>query len=138
MSDSPSPWPWDQISQIFRLFGKQEVKTPLSLIFKVVPYLTVSYVAVLWAPDVPASMKFNLIIAVSSVFFAFCFLVCAFAWFRPTHLVYGERGHRAERAMELEFGTNRKVQSAIEIEDEIPESNKDQLPPPDEKDEGKP
>ena len=36
-----------------------------------------------------------------------CFLVAAFAWWRPKHLVFGESGHRAE--LRFEYGTDQRI-----------------------------
>src|SRR5258708_1491722 len=97
---------WDHLARVVKFFGQQEVKTPLSLIFKVVPYLTASCIAVLYAPAISQDFKVELVIWISAVFVLLCVIVCIFAWFRPTHLVYGESGHRAERRME--YGTERE------------------------------
>jgi fatty acid desaturase len=97
---------WDHLARVVKFFGQQEVKTPLSLVFKVVPYLTIAYIAILYAPGLSQDFKLKLIIWVSAVFVVLCLIVCTFAWFRPTHLVYGESGHRAERRME--YGTERE------------------------------
>jgi hypothetical protein len=97
---------WDHLARVIKFFGQSEVKTPLSLVFKVVPYLTLAYTAILYAPGISQEVKLKIIVCVSIVFFVLCLLVCLFAWFRPTHLVYGESGHRAERRME--YGTERE------------------------------
>lgn len=98
---------WDHLAKVVKFFGQSEVKTPLSLVFKVVPYLTVVCVAILYAPGISQDFKLKLIIWTSVVFVFLCLVVCVFAWFRPTHLVYGEAGHRAQQRME--YGTERET-----------------------------
>ena len=92
--------------KILRLFTREEVKTPLSLIFKAIAYLTATWIAILYSPlpsdAVTAMLKFA-----AYVFIFICLVVLVFAWNRPRHLVYGEAGHRAER--KLEYGTDKKI-----------------------------
>ena len=92
---------WD-VTKILRFFTKEEVKTPLSFFFKVLPYLTAAWLAILYAPVADGLKRFSLIFS-SAIFVAITLFVGAIALFRPTHLVYGESSHRAER--KLEFGT---------------------------------
>lgn len=116
---------WEHLARVVKFFGQQEVKTPLSLVFKVVPYLTFAYLGILYAPGISQDFKLKLIIWVSGVFFALCCLVCIFAWFRPTHLVYGESGHRAERRME--YGTERESFNEADLAGLHPGKNRSML-----------
>lgn len=111
--------------KLVRLFVKEEVKTPLAFFFKVIPYMTALWIAVLYAPDVPGDIKFAIIKFSAAIFMVFCVLVAVFAFLKPKHLVYGEAGHRAERKME--FGTERKTYTATELERLPSERNPEQL-----------
>lgn len=111
--------------KILRWFVKEEVKTPLSFFFKVIPYMTAAWVAVLYAPGIDGSMKFALIRFSAWIFIGMCSLVALFAFLRPKHLVYGESGHRAEH--KLEFGTEKRTYSAIELEQLQPQHDSQQL-----------
>jgi hypothetical protein len=95
-----------------RWFKKDEVKTPLSFFFKVLPWLTGSWGLILYAP-IPIAQKMHLAYLAASVFGGMFSLVAAFAWFKPRHLLYGEAGHRAER--KLEFGTEKHTFTSTEI-----------------------
>ena len=99
--------------KLVRLFSKEEVKTPLSFFFKVVPYMTASWLAILYAP-ISEAMKKSLFHYSSWIFVGLCVLIAGFAFFRPRHLVYGESGHRAERKIEL--GTETKTYSSEEFD----------------------
>jgi hypothetical protein len=99
--------------KIIRWFSKEEVKTPLSFFFKVIPFLTASWIAILYAP-IPDNMKFSLVHFSSWIFVGLCGLVAVFAFVRPRYLVYGEAGHRAERKIEL--GTETKTYSNEEFD----------------------
>jgi hypothetical protein len=110
----PSPDWWNRVTQIFRFLSVQEVKTPLSFTFKSAFYLVALWVIILvWGKQSEAFdewfVKFTAL-----VFVVFCVGVGAFAWFNPVNLVYGETAHRAERKME--FGTEHKVLTEIEVE----------------------
>lgn len=111
------------IKKIVRWFVKEEVKTPLSFFFKVIPYMTAAWVAILYAPGIDAATRFALIRFSAGVFFVLCVLVAIFAFTRPKHLVYGESGHRAEH--KLEFGTEKKTYTAIEL-DQLPSATNTQ------------
>jgi len=95
------------------LFSKEEVKTPLSFFFKVIPYMTAAWIAILYAP-ISDAMKASLFHFGSWIIVGLCALIAAFAFFRPRHLVYGEAGHRAERKIEL--GTETKTYSNEEFD----------------------
>ncbi|MBI4468864.1 MAG: hypothetical protein HY650_06020 [Acidobacteria bacterium] len=92
-------------TKILRYFAKGEVKTPLGFFFKVFPYLTAAYIAILYAP-ISEDLKKSLLFLVTGVFGALCILIGIFTWFKPTNLIYGESSHRSERKLEL--GTERK------------------------------
>jgi hypothetical protein len=111
--------------KIVKWFVREEVKTPLSFFFKVIPYMTAAWVAVLYAPGLDSTTKFALIRFSAYMFLGLCLLVALFALLKPTHLVYGEAGHRAERKME--FGTEKRTYSAIELERMPPQHNAQQL-----------
>ena len=99
--------------KLVRLFSKEEVKTPLSFFFKVVPYMTAAWIAILYAP-ISDTMKVSLFHFGSWIIFGLCALIAIFAFFRPRHLVYGEAGHRAERKVEL--GSEIRTYSSEELE----------------------
>ncbi|SRR6266481_6741491 len=84
------------IKRIVKWFVREEVKTPLSFFFKVIPYMTAAWLAILYAPGLDGGTKVYLIKFSAEVFFGLCGLVALFAFLKPTHLVYGEAGHRAE------------------------------------------
>jgi hypothetical protein len=102
-----------ELKKIVRWFVKEEVKTPLAFFFKVIPYMTASWVAILYAPGLDAGTKFALIKFSAAAFFTLCLLVAIFAFVRPKHLVYGETGHRAEK--KLEFGTEKHSYTSEEL-----------------------
>jgi hypothetical protein len=118
---------WDQITRVISLFATQEVKTPLSFVFRLSLYMAALLGIVLFAP-VSEGFKREFMLCDGGVLVLLGIFVGVFAWFKPTNLVYGEAGHRAERR--LEFGTNRKIRSAIELETERPVEDIGQLPPP--------
>ena len=118
---------WDQITRVISLFSSQEVKTPLSFVFRVSLYVAAFAGIALFAPISP-SFKEGIVVFAGALIVALVLFVAVFAWFKPTNLVYGEAGHRAERR--LEFGTNRRVRTAIQIEAEKGIENPVQLPPP--------
>ena len=99
--------------KLVRWFSKEEVKTPLSFFFKVIPYMTASWIAILYAP-ISDAMKATLFYFGSWIFVGLCSLIAVFAFFRPRHLVYGEAGHRAERKVEL--GSEVRTYSSEEFE----------------------
>lgn len=98
--------------KVLRWFIREEVKTPLAFFFKVVPYMTAAWIAILYSP-IPNETKFSLVRFSAWIFLSLCGLIALFAFFRPRHLVYGETGHRAERKIEL--GTERRVYSDSEL-----------------------
>ena len=108
----PAQKSWD-FTRILRFFGRQEVKTPLSFMFRAIPLLTTVWIATFYAP-ISESLKFTIIKFSSFIFVVMCGFTLVFAWFKPRNLVYGETGHRAERKME--FGTEKKAISAVELE----------------------
>jgi len=113
------------IQKIVKWFTKDEVKTPLSFFFKVIPFMTAAWVAVLYAPGLDGHSKILLIKFSAWVFIGLCGLVAVFAFLRPKHLVYGESGHRAER--KLEFGTEKHTYTLQEVEQLPPSRNSNQI-----------
>jgi len=69
--------------KIVRWFSKEEVKTPLSFFFKVIPYMTAAWIAILYAP-IPDQMKSSLFHFGSWIFVGLASLVALFAFFRPS------------------------------------------------------
>jgi hypothetical protein len=106
---------FNDFRKIVRWFVKEEVKTPLSFFFKVIPYMTAAWVAVLYAPGIDGHSKISLVKFSAEVFGGLCVFVGAFAFLRPKYLVYGESGHRAEK--KLEFGTESKSYTIEEMEE---------------------
>src|ERR1700686_1129431 len=113
------------LKKIARWFIKEEVKTPLSFFFKVIPYMTAAWLGILYSPGLDSGTKFALIRFSAWVFLGLCLMVALFAFLRPKHLVYGELGHRAEH--KLEFGTEKRTYSAMEMEEMPPAHNPQQL-----------
>lgn len=112
------------IYKVIRLMTKSEVKTPLSFMFKVVPWSIVALIAVVYAP-VSETLKTTIIQMVLAVVMILVALVFLFAWFRPKHLVYGESSHRAE--YRIEYGNEANIRSREEL-DELPPSSEPTLP----------
>ena len=102
------------LKKIVRWFVKEEVKTPLSFFFKIVPYMTTAWVAILYAPGLDGHSKISMIKFSAEIFLGLCVFVGVFAFLRPKYLVYGESGHRAEK--KLEFGTESHIYTLEEIE----------------------
>jgi hypothetical protein len=96
-----------------RFITKEEVKTPLSFLFKIVPLLVLGWLGILYAP-IGDDLKGSLLHFITYAVMAFGAAVLLFAWFRPKHLVYGESGHRAEH--KVEFGTEARSMSKDEVE----------------------
>jgi len=92
---------------------KDEVKTPLSFLFKILPWLVAALIVILYSPT-SDDMKWLILRFVFISILILALAVLIFAWFRPTHLVYGESGHRAERKME--FGTETRIITSEELE----------------------
>jgi hypothetical protein len=102
------------LKKIVRWFVKEEVKTPLSFFFKIIPYMTAAWVAILYAPGLDGHSKISMIKFSAWIFIGLCVFVGIFAFLRPKHLVYGESGHRAEK--KLEFGTESRTYTLDEME----------------------
>jgi len=101
-----SPDKWELFTKVIRFLGREEVKTPLSFAHKVVPYFVLAIVAIVIAP-VTDRHKFFFALLVCGFLLLLLLFVAFFAWFRPTHLVYGESSHRAER--KWEYGTESRT-----------------------------
>ena len=121
---------WDQINRVVSIFASSEVKTPLSFAFRMALYVAILAAVIVLFSSLNDTFKESVLIFAGAVWLLLILAVFLFAWNRPTNLVYGETGHRAER--KLMYGTNRKIQTAIEIESEKPIPNPAQLPPPEE------
>jgi hypothetical protein len=111
--------------KMLRWFVKEEVKTPLAFFFKVIPYMTAAWIAILYSP-VPNDTKFALIKFSAEIFGGFVILVAVFAFLKPRNLVYGESGHRAERKIEL--GTETRAYTSDELSELTQTKNPQQLP----------
>ena len=109
-----SDYQWlEQLTRkVFSWLSRGEVKTPLSFFFKVVPWITAAWIAILYSP-VPNDAKFQIIQFSALVFVGLCCLVAVFAFVRPKHLVYGETGYRAES--KFTFGTEKKEMTQSQI-----------------------
>ncbi|HLJ23646.1 MAG TPA: hypothetical protein VKT71_06020 [Candidatus Acidoferrales bacterium] len=120
----PEQYQFD-LKKIVRWFVREEVKTPLAFFFKVIPYMTAVWIAILYSP-VPSELKLTLVKFSAWVFIGLCGLVALFAFLRPKYLVYGETGHRAEK--KIEFGTEKKTFSSEELATLKQIQNPQQLP----------
>jgi len=119
---------WEGLTRrIISFFQSQEVKTPLSFMFRVVLAFVAALGLILYAPGLTASEKVTLVEFASGILILLCIFVGLFAWFRPRNLVYGESGHRAERRME--YGTERQVRTAAEVDALRPMRNRPPLEP---------
>lgn len=114
----------NSLTKLLRFLKKEEVKTPLSFMFKIVPYMVIALGIILYAP-ISDDLKvlfvkwtFLLLVGMVSV-------VMLFGWYRPKNLVYGETGHRAEFKMEI--GTDKKIMSQGQLEELTPVENKQQF-----------
>ena len=96
-----------------RFITKDEVKTPLAFLYKVVPYLIAALIIVLYAP-IADDMKLRVLAWTFAVLLGLSVVVLLFAWFRPKHLVYGEMGHRAE--YKFEYGTETRITTREELD----------------------
>lgn len=112
--------------KIVKWFSKEEVKTPLSFFFKVIPYMTAVWIAILYSP-IPNEMKLSIVHFSGWVFIGLCGLIALFAFINPRNLVYGEAGHRAER--KIEMGTETKTYSTEEFDKLNRGSNPKQIGP---------
>jgi hypothetical protein len=110
--------------RVAKWFSKEEVKTPLSFFFKVLPWLTGAWGLILYAP-IPSDLKIYLVKLSAVIFGGMFVFVGTFAWFKPHNLLYGEASHRAER--KLEFGTERRTYTPQELETLSPSHNPQQL-----------
>jgi hypothetical protein len=97
--------------RVIRSAFKDEVKTPLSLFFRVITAVSAITLAAFVAAA--AADRFHIFeIAIIAVF-GVAVIVALFAWFKPKSLVYGESGHRAE--FKLEYGTERHTLTHQEV-----------------------
>lgn len=122
MADSGGWWSFTR--RFVALFTQQEVKTPLSFMFRALLVLVAVLGLILYAP-IPAEYKVKIVGYFLLVLVGLCGLVFLFAWFRPRNLVYGEAGHRAERRME--YGTEKRSLSHEEAQALRPMRDRKQL-----------
>jgi len=108
----PSDDLWARITRVATSIFKEEVKTPLSFYFRVAILVPVILGTILL---ISATNDFKLQVLGLSLGFllVLCFLVAAFAWWRPKHLVFGESGHRAE--LRFEYGTDQRILTRREV-----------------------
>ena len=107
MAGDPSSWDWivKAFRSVLQVFSLQEVKTPLSFFFRIGFYITLLIaLALLFTPSGDPLRTWLIKFLIGTLAFMF-FAVCIFAWAKPRNLVYGESGHRAERKMTLEYGS---------------------------------
>ena len=125
MSPEHDGWGFNSFTKLLRFFKRDEVKTPLSFLFKIVPYFVIALGVILYAP-ISEDRKVLLVQWVMYLFLGLSAAVLTFGWFRPKNLVYGETGHRAEYKMEL--GTEKKTLSPGQLEELTPVENKNRPP----------
>lgn len=107
----PSEQSW--FVKALKFITKDEVKTPLAFLYKVVPYLVLALAVTLYAP-IGEHLKLQVMLWALGILSGLAVVVLLFAWFRPKHLVYGETGHRAE--YKLEYGTEEHIATRDEID----------------------
>jgi len=103
---SDEGWGYQGFRRLLKFFTREEVKTPLSFLFKVVGYLVVALFFIIYSP-LPDPLKETFFIWTIRTLLFLATAVLLLAWFRPRHLVYGESGFRAERKME--YGTEQHI-----------------------------
>jgi hypothetical protein len=110
----PSGWGFKNFTRLIKIFTREEVKTPLSFLFKIVPYLIGALIIILYAP-IGDGLKERLVKWTFWALLSLSSAVLLFGWFKPKNLVYGETGHRAERKME--YGTEKKTVAQGELDE---------------------
>jgi hypothetical protein len=108
------------VIKVLRFITRDEVKTPLAFLYKLVPYLVATLLIVLYAP-IPDGMKMTVLGWAYAALLGVGVVVMLFAWCRPKNLVYGETGHRAE--YQIDFGTDTRPRAHKELEVLQSESN---------------
>lgn len=103
---------WAKITKVATSIFKEEVKTPLSFYFRVAILVPVVLGVVLLISET-SSFKLQVLELCLGFLLILCFLVAAFAWWRPRHLVFGESGHRAE--LKFAYGTDKQILSHNEV-----------------------
>jgi hypothetical protein len=112
------------VYKVLRIITKDEVKTPLSFLFRVAAWIVAAVIAVSYAP-ISDTIKLTVLAWVLYALLALAAGVLLFAWFRPKHLVYGETGHRAEH--KVEYGTEKNIATRDEVE-LLPQGTNPELP----------
>jgi hypothetical protein len=100
MSSDTDGWGFSSFTKVLRFLKKDEVKTPLSFLFKIVPYLILLLPVILYAP-ISDDLKVFFVKLTFLSLIGLAAIVLVFGWFRPKNLVYDETGHRAEYKMEV-------------------------------------
>jgi hypothetical protein len=118
MSDSKTDW----ALKILRFITKDEVKTPLAFLYKVVPCVVATLVVVLYAP-VSDDLKRTVILWAFVGLFGLAVVVLICALWKPKNIVYGETGHRAERR--IDYGTESRNLDRSQIDALTVSSNPD-------------
>ena len=117
---------WGEISQkIIGLVSKEEVKTPLSLCFRMTLLILLLAVAALYQLE-SSEFRLQIFEITIAVLLAIWLSVLIVAWFRPKHLVFGESGHRAET--KFAFGSDKKTLSYEQVSSLPSTTPRDQLP----------
>jgi hypothetical protein len=109
--DGPPQWIQSVTRKVLSLFSVKEVKTPLSLFFRVISAIVILGVVALFTLD--PLYRYRMLIGASILLLVIIAVVTLLAWYRPKHLVYGETGHRAETR--LSFGTEKQGFSESEM-----------------------
>ncbi len=120
----PDGWGFKSFTRLVKIFTREEVKTPLSFLFKIVPYLIAALIVILYAP-ITEELKERLAGWTFLGLLGLSVVVLFFGWYRPKNLVYGETGHRAEH--KLEYGTDKKTVGQGELDELEPIEGKTTL-----------
>jgi hypothetical protein len=118
MSESKGQW----ALKILRFMTKDEVKTPLALLYKIVPYVPAILIVALFSP-VGEDLKRTVILWSFIGLFGLAGVVLLCALWKPKNIVYGESGHRAERR--IDYGTESHPLDRAEVDELLVSSNPD-------------
>jgi hypothetical protein len=108
--------------KILRFMTKDEVKTPLAFLYKIVPYVPAILIVALFAP-VTENLKRTVILWAFVGLFGLAGIVLLCALWKPKNIVYGESGHRAERR--IDYGTESHNLDRAEVDNLLVSSNPD-------------